>query len=205
MFPTDSLANITLGQWLGVAAAYALGCCNTGYYLVRWKTGGDLRETGSGNAGARNTGRVLGRWGFAASLLGDMAKGALAVAGARLGGFNPAGQGLVLLAVIAGHNWPVQLGGRGGKGAAVSCGGLLCFDPLVTGLMLGLTALLGGVTRRYTLGAMGAYVAGPVLAAGLGHSPPEIAVFAATAGLVVFSHRSNLRQELTGRGVAAKP
>ena len=199
MTPEFNFSSFTLLHGLGVLAAYALGCFNTGYYLVRWKTGGDLRALGSGTAGAKNTGRVLGRWGFAASLLGDMAKGALAVFVAQLAGFPPLAVGLVVLAVIAGHNWPVQLGGKGGKGLAVSCGALLFLDPFVLGAMLALCGLLVGVTRRFTLSAMATYAASPLLAAGLGRSLAVDLLFAAAAVLVVAPHWRNLREETARR------
>src|ERR1700691_1629571 len=62
-----------------VCGAYLIGCFTTGYYLVRWRTGGDIREMGSGSAGARNVGRVLGKLGFFVTVTGDFLKGILAV------------------------------------------------------------------------------------------------------------------------------
>jgi len=184
-----------LPQLLGVLAAYALGCVNTGYYLVRWKTGQDLRQLGSGNAGAKNVGRVLGSWGFAASFVGDILKGALAVWGAQQAGFATPVQALVMLAVIAGHTWPAQLGFRGGKGMATSYGALLFFDPLVAGVLFVLCAMLLAVTRRFTLSALGAYALSPLVAALLGRGATAVLVFVAFTGLVLFAHRLNLREE----------
>lgn len=181
---------------LGVLAAYALGCFNTGYYLVRWKTGRDIRQFGSGSTGAKNAGRALGPWGFGASLLGDMLKGVLAVCGAQLGGFTPAGQGLVMLAVIAGHNWPAQLRFRGGKGAATSYGALLFFDPIIAGLVLGACAVFLATTRRFTVSAMGAYALGPLLGLLAGRGAVMAVIFTAVAGLVLFPHWKNLREEI---------
>src|ERR1035441_2499722 len=76
------LTNWTRAGCIGLAA-YALGCFTTGYYLVRWRTGQDVREVGSGSVGARNVGRLLGRQGFLATMLCDFGKGMLAVWGAR--------------------------------------------------------------------------------------------------------------------------
>src|ERR1035437_3148096 len=118
MIPLEHGNASALVQGLGILAGYVIGCFNTGYYLVKWKTGQDLRQVGSGNAGAKNASRALGTWGFAVSFLGDILKGALAIKAAQLGGFPPLTQGLVMLAAIAGHNWPAQLGFRGGKGLA---------------------------------------------------------------------------------------
>ena len=62
-----------------IAACYCLGCFTSGYYWVRWRTGEDVRQLGSGSVGARNVGRVLGGSGFIVVLLLDFTKGALAV------------------------------------------------------------------------------------------------------------------------------
>ena len=59
--------------------AYLLGCLATGYYLVRARTGRDIREFDSGSTGARNVGRMLGKTGFGLTVLGDFGKGMLAV------------------------------------------------------------------------------------------------------------------------------
>jgi glycerol-3-phosphate acyltransferase PlsY len=62
-----------------VSAAYLLGSVPTAYLLVRSIRGVDIRTLGSGNVGATNAGRALGRWGFVSTLLGDIAKGAVAI------------------------------------------------------------------------------------------------------------------------------
>jgi glycerol-3-phosphate acyltransferase PlsY len=184
---------------LAIIFAYAVGCFNTGYYLVRWKTGHDLRRTGSRNAGAKNTGRILGPWGFGVTLLGDMAKGALVVLGARLAGWSPHLCLLVLLAVTMGHNWPVQLRFHGGKGLATSFGGLLMFDPFVAGTMFILASLLIGATRRFTLGASVAYGLSPALALLLEYDVVVAVLLLALVGLVVVPHRHALVADLQRR------
>lgn len=200
----DTVSWFGLPQLLGVVAAYALGCVNTGYYLVRWKTGQDLRLVGSGNAGAKNVGRVLGSWGFAAGFLGDIVKGALAVWGAQQAGFATPAQSLVMLAVIAGHNWPAQLGFRGGKGMSTSFGALLFFDPLVAGVLFVLCVMLLVVTRRFTRSALGAYALSPLVVVLRGGGLGAFATLLAFAGMVLFAHRDNLRVEF-GRGSPSPP
>src|SRR5580698_8498322 len=96
--------------------AYLIGCFTTGYYLVRAWTGKDIRETGSGSSGARNVGRVLGKQGFFFTVLGDFAKGALAVWLTREWTNDELCAALAVVAVVAGHLWPVQLKFHGGKG-----------------------------------------------------------------------------------------
>ncbi len=176
--------------------AYALGCFNSGYLLVRWRLGRDLRDLGSGNAGATNAGRVLGPWGFGVTLFGDMVKGALAVHGAQLLGLSAPAQVLIIAAVVAGHNWPAPLGCRGGKGVSTSTGALLFFDPFLTATILGVCATLLVVTRRATIGAMTAYALVPVAAALLGYDGAVIVLLAALAALLIVPHRDDLADEL---------
>jgi glycerol-3-phosphate acyltransferase PlsY len=195
---------IGLPQLLGILGAYVLGCLNTGYYLVRWKTGQDLRAVGSGNAGSKNVGRILGPWGFGAALAGDMLKGAIAVAASRLAGWSPAACIIVILAVTAGHNWPAQLGFRGGKGIATSYAALLVFDPILAGLMLGICALLLAVSRRFTLSAVVSYALSPVLALLCGYPAVVVVLFIPLACLVVLPHRRNLQEEFNRRPAAAQ-
>src|SRR6185436_4886603 len=118
-------------EWLLLTLCYGIGCCTIGYYWVRWRTGLDLRFQGSGTLGARNVGRIVGPSGFAVTLLLDGLKGALAV---RLGLYFGGSPDLVvacMIAVIVGHNWPIQLRFHGGKGIATSVGALLAYNSYI--------------------------------------------------------------------------
>lgn len=192
----------TTAAWQGglVLAAYALGCLNTGYYLVRLKTGRDVRTTGSGNAGARNVGRILGKTGFVLTLAGDLLKGVIAVILAKVLQGAPATIALACAAVVAGHLWPVQLGFRGGKGAATGCGVILALEPVTTGILLIVCGLLRLVLRRSSLGAMIAFAVGPLVAYLLGRASFVVAGFAGVAALVVISHLGNLKSEVMRDG-----
>ena len=77
--------------------------------MVRFIRGVDVRSTGSGGLGARNVGGILGRRGFALTLFGDILKGAVIVWVARWFEFQPVSIGAVVVAVIAGHIWPIWL------------------------------------------------------------------------------------------------
>ena len=87
-----------------ILASYFLGCLTTGYYWVKWRTGEDIREQGSGNVGARNVGRSLGASGFMVTFLLDLAKGALAVTAARYFGLTDEALIAALVAVVVGHS-----------------------------------------------------------------------------------------------------
>jgi glycerol-3-phosphate acyltransferase PlsY len=118
--------------------AYALGCLNPSYYLTRYLTGEDIRSLGSGTAGSRNSARLFGKKTALAIFVFDASKAALAIFLITLWKnslFSSAsvaeGQTVelfALLACIAGHIWPVQLGCRGGKGLASLLGGLFFID-----------------------------------------------------------------------------
>lgn len=177
---------------------YGLGCVNTGYYLVLWRTGQDLRTLGSGNAGARNTGRILGKAGFVAALLGDVLKGVIPVATARWLGLPEWAWFVVLFATLAGHLWPWQLQGRGGKGAATSLGGVLAISPAAGGIALLTLILLRWPTQRTVLsGALGAALIPPA-AWLLGGSPTVLAGFTLLLLVLVYTHRENLRRVVGG-------
>src|SRR5213079_746728 len=99
-----------------LAAAYLLGAIPFGYLLVKWKTGRDVRASGSGNIGATNVLRTTGRAAGIATLLLDMAKGYAAVLlAARWTDYELYMVSLAALAVMAGHAYPVFLRFKGGK------------------------------------------------------------------------------------------
>src|ERR1700761_6582580 len=133
-----------------VIGAYLIGCFVTGYYLVRVRTGQDIRTIGSGSAGARNVGRILGKPGFYLTLLGDFLKGALAVWIVRKLTNDDFCAALAVPAVVTGHLWPVQLKFHGGKGVATSGTAILLFDYRIA--VTCTAVLLGGyVFTRKTL------------------------------------------------------
>lgn len=176
-----------------VAFGYAAGCLNAGYYLVRAAHGADLRSLHSGNAGATNAGRVLGRRGFVAVLALDAAKGALAATvGAWLVGY--AGMVTGAVSAIAGHVWPAQLGFRGGIGVATLTGAFLVVEPSATLLTLGVAGLLYGATRAWTPSGLVAMAAGPVVALALGRPPRALVGLGLAVGLVLLAHREDVRQ-----------
>ena len=173
--------------------AYVLGGISAGYWLVRLRTGGDVRDFGSRSTGATNTGRVLGRGGFAAVLVLDAGKGALAVGCARL--LSPEGPwtALAALAVVVGHIWPIQLGFRGGKGIAPMIGAWLALAPLalLPCLLLGLLVLTR--LRRMTLSGLCGLVLLPLGAWWSTHAWPVTLAGAATLVVCLVSHRDHLR------------
>jgi glycerol-3-phosphate acyltransferase PlsY len=193
-----------------VLGAYLLGCFATGYYLVRARTGRDIREIGSGSTGARNAGRILGKSGFTLAVLGDLSKGALAVwFAAEFASHNRTAMALAVLAVVVGHIWPAQLHFRGGKGVATSFGALLMFDYRVALTMLVL--FLGGfaVTRKSLFPAMFVFAGLPLADWWFNRNDQTATLMTVLAAIILFAHRRNLAEEIAAllarRGVASKP
>jgi glycerol-3-phosphate acyltransferase PlsY len=178
------------GTIAAVALAYALGCANAAYYVVRWRDGRDIRTLGSGTAGARNAGRVLGRWAFALVFLLDAAKGGLVVLGARW--WVPEAAPLCAMAAVIGHVWPAQLGWRGGKGVATAIGVLAALDVAVLAAVVVVFALLRPLVRCTTPAGIVAFWCATVVAFSLRPLAPAL-VTLTIAALLTFTHRNDLR------------
>jgi acyl-phosphate glycerol 3-phosphate acyltransferase len=124
---------------VAVLASYLIGAIPFGYLVARWVKGIDIRKEGSGNIGATNVGRVLGLRFFCLVFTLDLLKGFLPAWGfprvvASLTD-QPAPGNLAVLAALAsilGHNFPVYLGFKGGKGVATSLGAMLALDPVAS-------------------------------------------------------------------------
>ena len=181
--------------------SYLLGCFTTGYYLVRLLTGQDIRVVSSGNVGSRNVGRLLGAKGFILTFIGDAGKGMLAVWLAhRLGG----GQLLATAAVVAvtaGHIWPVQLRFRGGKGFATFVGGMILLDLRLLLLGTAFAALLYPILRRTSQCGLIALAGTPLLLAILlwrADAPlltSAFPLYLLLVLLVLYAHRENICKE----------
>lgn len=113
---------------LVIGLSYSIGCFSTGYYLVRFWTGTDIRKFGSGATGARNVSRLLGKTGFVITFLGDFLKGLITVWLASMLTKQHWVITASLLAVVIGHILPAQLSFHGGKGIATVLGGGIFFD-----------------------------------------------------------------------------
>lgn len=181
-----------------LSLSYLLGCFTTGYYLVRLSTGQDIRVVASGNVGSRNVGRLLGAKGFLLTFIGDAGKGMLAVwLAQRLGG----GQLLATAAVVAvtaGHIWPLQLRFRGGKGFATFVGGMILLDPRLLLLGTAFAALLYPLLRRTSQCGLVALAGTPLLLtimqwrAAAPLLTGAFSLYVLLVLLVLYAHRENL-------------
>ena len=177
--------------------AYMLGCFTSGYYLVRYCTGKDVREFGSGSVGAKNVSRVLGWGGFLLTLLFDFGKGSLAVFAARHFHYGDNLIAMVMLAVVAGHVWPAQLRFHGGKGMATSLGCLVVYDPHLALAFAALFICLFVLMRRTLLPGLLALAGVPLAGELFDHNSAEVIQLSFLAALVLFTHRKNIFEEIS--------
>lgn len=184
---------------LGLTLAYLLGAIPIGYLVTKAASGLDIRSHGSGNIGATNVLRTLGRGPAVATLLGDAAKGwgAVWLAGG-LGGPEPAwAAGGALLAVV-GHCWSVFLGFTGGKGVATGFGAFLALTPLAAALTLPVWAAVAAAFRYVSLASLAAAGCLPLGVLLFGYPVASALAALAVAALVVERHRENLGRLLSG-------
>ena len=173
-----------------VVGSYLLGTVSPATLIAR-RRGVDLAAVGSGNPGATNAGRVLGRRFGVAVGLADMAKGALPAA---LFGLVDSRAGLVAgFAAVLGHVTSPFLRGRGGKGVATSAGAVLGSQPLLAPLVLTVWVAVVLVSRWVALASMSAALALPVCAYLLGRRGAVLVWAAALGAVVVARHERNVR------------
>lgn len=191
---------------LAAIAGYLLGSLSFSLLLTRLRYGKDIRDCGSGNAGATNTARVFGLGAGLWTLAGDMAKTAAAgLLGRLLGG--ELGLSLALAACLLGHCFPVYHGFRGGKGVSVSGCIALMLDWrmfLIVLAVFGLAAVLSG---RVSLGSVTAALAFPwayLVLPGKGFDSAFWLCCLVTV-LVIFLHRANISRLIHGTEPKFKP
>jgi glycerol-3-phosphate acyltransferase PlsY len=135
-----------------VIIGYLLGSIPFAYIATRIKGGVDIRQVGGGNMGALNVMREIDRGAGYAVWIADMAKGMLAVYIAQWLGLSPVWVYTAGFAAIIGHNWPIFLKFRGGKGGATTLGILLTLVPREFGISFGITCIVVFITHNPVLG-----------------------------------------------------
>ncbi|WP_298266955.1 glycerol-3-phosphate 1-O-acyltransferase PlsY [Geobacter sp.] len=176
-----------------VAGAYLLGSIPTGLLLAR-ALGVDIRATGSGNIGATNVYRTLGRTVGIMTLVGDCLKGLVPVLVARRLGFDEAWVAAAGLAAFLGHVYTVFLRFKGGKGVATALGVFLGISPLAVLAALGVFFGVVAKWRYISLGSITAAAVMPVAVAVVEGKPLVVALTLAVSVLVIWKHRENIRR-----------
>lgn len=202
MFPLSGpVAGFSPALIAAIAAGYLIGSIPFGLVLTRMAGLGNIRRIGSGNIGATNVLRTGNKSLAVVTLLLDVGKGALVVlVVSRNWGFvGLMDAGLFAgLATVLGHNFPVWLQFRGGKGVATTMGVLLGSLFPVGAVACGAWLLTAAVFRYSSLAALVALTAAPVYAAWIGATPVALAAGALTL-LSIFTHRANIERLIQGQ------
>lgn len=187
-----------------VIASYLIGCIPSGLVVGKLK-GIDIREYGSGNIGSTNVLRTLGARYGAIVLVADVLKGVIAVLLARYIIETPTGEMAAGFAAIAGHDWPLFLKFKGGRGVATSLGVLLPMAmpaPMTVAAGVVIFILIVARTRYVSLGSLAGSVTAVATMAvflGLGLVPWQYMVYIVIAvALIIFQHRDNISRLRAG-------
>ncbi|MFJ7935314.1 glycerol-3-phosphate acyltransferase [Sporosarcina sp. NPDC096371] len=176
--------------------AYMLGNVLTASIISKFLYKKNIRVEGSGNPGARNAGRVLGKKAFVATFIGDAVKGALTVLTARWIGFEASVELLALFVVMLGHNYPVWLKFRGGMGVSTFIGGMLAFNPLLFAVFVGLFVVFYPILKSFTVAGLNAVVWIPTLVLAFAYGIPAFLMANFVAALLLFAHREDLKEKI---------
>ncbi|MEI8278966.1 MAG: glycerol-3-phosphate 1-O-acyltransferase PlsY [Bacteroidota bacterium] len=189
-----------------IVLAYLIGSIPTAVWVSKRVYGIDIREHGSGNAGATNTFRILGPKAGSGVMFMDMIKGFIAVKLCLFSHLDWTSEAFVNLQIVLGlasvigHIFPVWAEFRGGKGIATLFGMILSIQPLVAISLIGVFLFMLFVTRYVSLSSISASIAFPLLILFI-FNEPELSyrLFAiATACLVVLTHYKNISRLLNG-------
>lgn len=197
---------LTLSNIIGLVCAYLVGSIPSAVWVGRTFYNIDVREYGSGNAGATNTFRVLGKKPGIAVLIMDVMKGLLAVKLAYiLGDYESASPESIdfelALAVcgLLGHIFPVYVGFRGGKGVATMLGILIAVHPYAALICAVVFILSLTISGYVSLSSMLAGVGFPVVIMVFFSTNSSINIFSlAVAILILVTHQRNIERLLAG-------
>jgi glycerol-3-phosphate acyltransferase PlsY len=185
---------------LVLAVAYLLGAIPFGYLLVKWKTGGDVRSSGSGNIGATNVLRTTGKATGLATLLLDIAKGYAAVLlAARWTDYNHFWVAAAALTVMAGHAYPVFLKFKGGKAVASFVGAFLCMAPAAMAAEIFVFVAVVAWTRHISMGSIVGAATFPLAVWLVQKSSVEFVAAAVIGGaFIIYKHKGNIARLRAG-------
>ncbi len=184
---------------LGAVVAYLIGAIPIGFVIARAFGIADIRRHGSGAIGATNVLRTAGKTPAILTLVGDVAKGAVAVSvGGYVAGVTPAGPALAAVAAVVGNCWSVFLGFRGGKGVATGLGAMLRLVPWAIVPAAIVFVAVVATTRYVSLGSLLGAVGVPVVALVLGYPGVSVAAAGVVALVIVARHHENITRLLSG-------
>lgn len=189
---------MTIPQILLVIAAYFIGAIPFAYIIVKLIKKIDIRTVGSGNAGATNAARVLGKWGFISVFVLDALKGFIPV----FISLYFYGQTMITLVtaavVVLGHTYTVFLGFKGGKGVATGAGVFLALAPVEIGIGLIVFIIVFLATRMVSAGSILGSLALLIAVCALSDWFALKVLTAVIVFFVIFKHRSNIVRIIKG-------
>jgi glycerol-3-phosphate acyltransferase PlsY len=180
--------------------SYLLGSINTSIIISRIMIGDDIRNYGSGNAGATNALRTIGKKGALYVVVGDILKTVIAIFIAKiLLDFNDSAVYIAGLGVALGHNFPLYFKFKGGKGIIVSTTAMLFADPVIGLIVTIIAILIMAVSRYVSLGSISGAIIFVVLSLIFKSSNTDFIIFAfMLAVLAVYMHKSNISRLISG-------
>ena len=181
-----------------IVGAYLLGSVSTAIIVCRLLGLPDPRTQGSRNPGATNVLRIGNKRAAAITLLGDMLKGLIPVLLARALGAGPEALAAVALAAFLGHLYPIFFGFKGGKGVATAFGVLLGLDWMVALAVAATWLVVAKLFRVSSLSALTAAALTPLYMRLLSPEPAFLSMALAMSAVLIWRHRSNIRNLLSG-------
>jgi glycerol-3-phosphate acyltransferase PlsY len=185
-----------------IAFSYLVGSLSWGYILLRWRLGMDVREFGSGRTGMSNVLRTGGGKAAAVVLALDIGKGVVVVVLAREVIGSHVAEVATALVVLVGHNWPVFLGFRGGRGILTALGGLSMMTPVPAAVATAIFLLTAFGSRYISLGSIVGVLAGAATLIGLAlagwYSITYMYYAGGAAAMIIWQHRDNIRRLMDG-------
>ena len=183
---------------LGLVGVYLIGSIPVGFLVARAAGGFDIRGKGSGTIGATNVLRTLGPVPAVLTLLGDVAKGYVAVRAAEVIGPEPMWGAAGAVVAIVGNCWPVFLRFKGGKGVATGLGAFLALTPrailLAMAVWIVLTAAFRYVSLASILGCVGLAIGAWIF----GYGPMYVVAAVCAAAVILWRHHENVKRLLSG-------
>ncbi len=168
----------------------------TGYFIVKLFGKEDIRQQGSGNVGARNAGRILGKKGFVLTFLGDALKGGLVILVAKNFEFTDEITLLGLALAILGHILPILLRFQGGKGISTFIGGIITFEPFAIPVIIIGFLVIYLFVKSFTFAGLGSFLLLPVMLYFLKYSSISILIIVLITIVLYFAHSENIKERL---------
>lgn len=189
-----------LKNMLVLMIAYLLGSINTSIIVSKIMIGDDIRNHGSGNAGATNTLRTVGKKGALLVVAGDILKTVAAIlCGRFILDFSPNATYIAGLGTVLGHNFPLYFRFKGGKGIIVSTVAMLFADPLIGVIVTVLALGIMAISRYVSLGSVLGAVIFAILSIIFKIDNPDFVVFALLLALLaIYMHKSNIARLISG-------